>query len=658
VFLDHVVPQPDSTVSLANRLQGLGQHLSLMERLGLLEKGNITDANIREELSGQLHVDEEEDEELLAALTSIQDILVCSDSFQQLASDLRKSLYRDSSQEMELIRDCVTDELPLGSPYSTTFDVDWNLLEFMHTQYDGIVSLASTVTITGSALYAQATTCGEYVRKNWPRNGPRVLKLLEEALKHPGKEISDSDIGLSYWHLHLHTYMLDCQTCRPSIRLRMETRRGGAVSILSTDEKDTVELAQLLAWVGAALSSSPFGDKLAYAKPTVTAAEPAHAPKGTGAAFSITYEYASLHVTENTCWLSLFTGAAIATGFPIPDRGGEFGLEIPLQLLAGIAGVCHATEFNGGLVMKGYRHMFWPVQKMDDRIQWHVVASQDRDTYLSYGDVLTGSESRASLQDVGFDDLRSTRVFLGWCSSAISRLGSDKANYENIDYSGSPPVSSEMHCSGGQLGFSQFVTGSVSVTFGRKEGTCHQQCGDRYPDIVSRADKALVVLYDTHEQRGALVNASDVILHFIQDRHYGDPFMKDGQRVALNTNVPVGASAKGVLLQHEKITYWSALEPLLKKTEELNQIVKIKGTFRESLQGYEFKSIVDQSGTYKLVETEKQLAATHGGWPNLVRDMDALVLLADGFGEIILPAPEDKLKLCADCRGCHMGRAI
>jgi hypothetical protein len=165
-FLDHVVPEPDRTVSLANRLQGLGQHLSLMERLGLLEKGDTTDANIRGEPSGQLHVDEEDDEELLAALTSIQDILIYSDSFQQLASELRKSLYRDSGQEMELIRDCVTDELPLGSPYSTTFDVDWNLLEFIHTQYDGIVSLASTVTITGSAFYAQATTCGEYVRKN------------------------------------------------------------------------------------------------------------------------------------------------------------------------------------------------------------------------------------------------------------------------------------------------------------------------------------------------------------------------------------------------------------------------------------------------------------------------------------------------------------
>jgi hypothetical protein len=62
------------------------------------------------------------------------------------------------------------------------------------------------------------------------------------------------------------------------------------------------------------------------------------------------------------------------------------GLEIPLELLAGISGACHAVEFEGGVVMKGFSHMFVPVRKEQDRVQWHVIASLDPEIRLSYRD--------------------------------------------------------------------------------------------------------------------------------------------------------------------------------------------------------------------------------------------------------------------------------
>jgi hypothetical protein len=89
------------------------------------------------------------------------------------------------------------------------------------------------------------------------------------------------------------------------------------------------------------------------------------------------FERNPLHLTEMACWLPLFHGAVIATGFPIPDRADEMGLEIPITLLAGISGVCHAVEYEGGVVMKGFSHMFVPVRKRNDRVQWHAISSQD-----------------------------------------------------------------------------------------------------------------------------------------------------------------------------------------------------------------------------------------------------------------------------------------
>jgi hypothetical protein len=43
---------------------------------------------------------------------------------------------------------------------------------------------------------------------------------------------------------------------------------------------------------------------------------------------------------------------------------------------------------------------------------------------------------------------------------------------------------------------------------------------------------------------------------------------------------------------------------------------------------------------------EQELSKTSGGWPLLVRDINALVLFADEFGEVIIPAESAKNSLC------------
>lgn len=445
--------------------------------------------------------------------------------------------------------------------------------------------------------------------------------------------------------------------------------RGGSVSLRAANQRVVIEVAQLIAWIGSALTISPFEEHLAYVKPILTGLpQPAsftysHDRGSPNVSFNITFDLKKLHETEvNTCWLSLFAGVAIANGFPIPDRPDEVGLEVPLELLAGIAGIRHAMEYEGGVVLKGFFHMFVPIQKSDDRVQWYAITSEDSETRLTYNEGLSRCKSRALSDEVGLDDLQSTRAIVGWCSIAISRLGSQAANCENVDYSDAKAASSVLSCAGGEIGFQQFATGTLNFKFGTRYNSVHIARTGRYQRIVSAAEKTPVVLFDTQARRGWLVFASDVILHMMQTRHRLEPFERNGTPVHLNTAVPVESSAKRILLDNEKfpvsddanymfkdvvLEIWSTMESLIDQNVARNQNTQgtpMKATLRQFVQGYEFKAVVEERSPFTL--KEQALSKTHGGWLLLIQDINALVLVADGFGEVILPAEAARSKLC------------
>lgn len=419
-----------------------------------------------------------------------------------------------------------------------------------------------------------------------------------------------------------------------------------------------IELAQQLCWIGSAVNTSPFGEQLAYARPLLQE----RSFQTSCSRFEISFTHQPLQATETACWLPLFCGATIACGFPIPDRGDEVGLEIPLELLAGISGVCRAVEYEGGVVMKGFSHMFVPVRKEQDRVQWHVIASLDPEIRLSYRDALSRCENRALLGELSLGDLSQSRAFVGWCSLATSRLGSELTNFENIDYSGAVNADSAVRCAGGSLGFQQFGMASLDFKLGAKDGKCHFQRSGPYQRIVSAAERTSVVLYDNGEQRAWLVPASGVMLHVAQHRHWLEPFTVNGKKIKPDTNCPPGSSAKELLLKNSSVrlsdadeytfkdmilNIWSLLEFLIDQNviRDCNALgAPIKGTLREYLYGFEYKAVVEERSPLRLKQI--LLGKTHGGWPQLVRDIDALVLLADGFEDIILPAEEGNTRLC------------
>jgi hypothetical protein len=611
----------------------------------------------------------------------VKKTLVSDEVFHRLASELRQLEPYHWENTIDITihtrSQIVTSEFGLPDGVNTqefrvTFKIEWDILDFMRSQYGELVPIATVVVLTGSSTNAQATTCGEYVRKNWPLVGLDVLKIIDKSLTSESEDYARVDPGSSpiqyiVANPDLQSYPDFTFERSPQFRIKTNDQRTqlcveGASSNLIT------AMTQLFAWIGSALNTSRFGDELLHAKAILKSPSKRSLQllqefgSPPSIELELRFKHTPLHATEIACWLPLFKGATIASGFPIPDRAEEVGLEIPLELLARLADVRQAIEFEGGIVLKGFGEMFVPVKKTGDRVQWHAIVSEDSENRLTFDEGLSLCKSRALLDEVSFEDLKSTRAIVGWCCAATTRLGSDVANYENIDYSGAKEAGSVLRCAGGQIGLQQIGTGILDFKLGAKDGNFHVPRLGRYQKIVSAAERTPIVLYGTKEQRSWLVFASDVLLHIIQHRHRLDPFKVKGKTVKLDTTVTPGSSAKTVLLRHEKslisdeqdytfkdlvVDIWTTLESLVDQNTRRAQNLSgtpVKASLRESFRGYEYNAVVEDRSPFILKEQE--LSKTSGGWPLLVRDINALVLFADGFGEVIIPAESAKNSLC------------
>jgi hypothetical protein len=563
-----------------------------------------------------------------------------TDTLKCLAQDVRRELYEDDSIAMRTIETIVSEKCrPTLHGYEAIFQIRWSIEKFIQDQYrEDMPRFGSVLTLTGSALYAQASTCANYIEMTWPSTGTFFLELLDA----------------------IYASMVASDTERP-VQIDLESDRGLSVNFNviyipdldpvatclahATERSLLVEFAQQLSWLSSAFTTSPSKKQLAYSSPSLV--------QMGGGVFEITINCELIDESEKACWLPLFDGACIVAGFPISERADEVGLEVSLELLAGLSGARHVFEYDGGLVMKGFSHIFVPVRRQLDRVQWHAVSSPDQETPLSYQDGVSRCASRAMLDEVNLQDLASLRAIVGWCSEATICLGSSHADYENIDYTKSEEANSGLRCTGGSLGFQQFGVAALDVRFGLKDGKSHFHRSGPYQRIIQFAEGNPIVLLDVEGKRSWLVPATNVMLHIVQHRHRLYPFQANGKTISLDTNIATGSSAKEVLLNNrtqvlfeddehtfmnEILDIWSLLEFLLAQNVTRQRDtpgVRIPSSVHESICGFEFKSIVHQDALYKLKKTT--ISRNHGGWIKLVEDIDALVLFANGFGDVILP---------------------
>jgi hypothetical protein len=198
-----------------------------------------------------------------------------------------------------------------------------------------------------------------------------------------------------------------------------------------------------------------------------------------------------------------------------------------------------------------------------------------------------------------------------------------------------------------------------------------------------------VILYDTRDRRGWLVDGASALLHItrtqlssspysdseifrLEDFHHADPsagvaaakralmdsknremVIFEDTEISIESKASSGATAAD---QVRKIARRWTYEDLVRQTyHTLEQIhdyqtkmmasptFGIRFTDREKLTGFGFMDIVD--GHNDLLPRVATLKSSGRGWVDFTRSIRAVTLLGKGFGEIIRPS-KDSNKLC------------
>ncbi|KAI0865823.1 hypothetical protein F4860DRAFT_460476 [Xylaria cubensis] len=539
--------------------------------------------------------------------------------------------------------DTPTTFVPESSEY--VIETNLSLLHFVKQNFPGQrIELATLVTITGTAFYAYATTCLDYLKETWPDTGELLLPILQKAIReildHP-----ETTVRFVTEHNRLWT-------------ISIELSQNGILKLLTKGpEAFVVDIIQQLCWLTTTFSTPPSSEKgIVYCKSTVESIPDLTCPEPI---LKLDTSFMKLLVNEqNPCWLSIFANAVIAYGFPIPVRTNSIGLEMSVKLMAAIVGARHAVTFDGGVVIKGFSSMFLPVKRTRDGIQWHYVANSDPDMQLSYDEGVKRCPKRSLLPDVDFTSLENARCFIGWNSLVEIRVGDDTNDFDNIEFSDATEVKSTLQIPSASVGFQQFGLAQIDVTFGKRDGKCHFQRSSSYRRIVTAAEKMPIALFDTGERRGYLVAASGLLLHILRHRislgRGGVPASKvkivstESITETLLNNAKLRLSSEEdepLFLDDVVSEIWSILELLQAQSisAERNDKLEIHAIWQERLLGYEYMAIVEDWSPMPLKELE--IHRTCGGWPRLVRDVNGLVLLASGFGDLIRPIDNQKI-LC------------
>lgn len=182
------------------------------------------------------------------------------------------------------------------------------------------------------------------------------------------------------------------------------------------------ETGEQFAWLSAALHSSPYKLGVAYCTPSIGEIHvdtTLHLESTTRHQISCTIDFTIQECEERhelsngQCWHKMFRNPVIVQGYPIPSRSEpNTGLEIPLDMMAGLAQTRRINTFNGKLFIKGFSVMLVPTRHSEDLFIWHLLYNKNggRISYLDSPFAFTGN--------VNTLDLKKTRHIVGWCSEA------------------------------------------------------------------------------------------------------------------------------------------------------------------------------------------------------------------------------------------------
>jgi hypothetical protein len=347
-------------------------------------------------------VDEDFDPQskLLAGYTDLRGFLLESEEYLWLLHHLERMDDYENGDNIHhrIIKSLTARPNRIGTNRSMSLCLPWQPREFMHQQYDNpdvVVLLGDVITISGSHDNAFASTCEMYILQTWPRHGPFVLKLVEQA-------ISSTEMAL--------------QETKDSLSLGVTLYAGCTIIDTVGDPFFLAEAAEIMVWLSIACRASAARDEIGIGHMDLQQVNDLR--NDVSFVGKLTLEDATTSNDEGmstaTCWHAMFRNPVIAHGYPIPSRRSqEQGLELSVDLMLTLAQAFYGAVYCGVLMMKGFSTLLTPTRKENGSVTWHFIFDKTG-ARQTYNDGLQHSRLH-TLDEAIFDG---ARHFVGWSGSA------------------------------------------------------------------------------------------------------------------------------------------------------------------------------------------------------------------------------------------------
>ena len=112
----------------------------------------------------------------------------------------------------------------------------------------------------------------------------------------------------------------------------------------------------------------------------------------------------------------------IASAFPIAERSSrDKGLQIPIEIMAGLGGVSVAVDVGFGYVLKGQTVAFVPVERHKNHVQWHFLHCDGKAMEFEW--LENQQHKPLPQQEFNKESINTTICFLGWTSDVLNLAG-------------------------------------------------------------------------------------------------------------------------------------------------------------------------------------------------------------------------------------------
>ncbi|KAL8382179.1 hypothetical protein RB595_006117 [Gaeumannomyces hyphopodioides] len=551
------------------------------------------------------------------------------------------------------------------------FTVNWEPFTFLAEQ--GYAeppgdAISSAITVTGSSVDAQATTVAQYLAQTWPSIGLDVLAKIQDLVR---------------GHAAVVQGVLR-DTTRFEAKFEQDPMTRLVFGVQGTPEA-IVQVAQVLAWLGAALRCSRYMDQpqAAYSIShlRVTGSNLAARPKiSCKISFGYT-ELPALHDSLGQCWHGLFRKLAVVKGFPIPCRSEPgLGLEIPLDMMAALVGSSKLDLFDAKVFIKGFSAMLVPTLRRGGIVVWHLVAQGDaRISYLDW---------EGEHEQLAMAEMETARHVVGWCSQVTYDVGGPGAEY-NVRRSLLPVAHAGCRLERAEISGGQLIHGTVTFALGAREKPIHVSRDGYIPKLKWITGK-YVILWDEESRRGWLVNGASALLHLLRaslrqsrkDKFKGAFLFNESSFIEAkghnnadsaievlinerNLRLPLysersetvqSETSKGQLSATRTSKFYCIqdrvehLYGILEKMIDHQTAVERRGGVqmpewpRRQLEGWDFREVfADRDPLYPRVAA---LDTTGKGWVDFTRGIHAITLFGRGFGDLMRPGGQSAAAAC------------